>query len=72
MNEEKNSKEENGRKEKEVKVSKIYKEPNTDNTSMLPGDLKRSPDESFSNKKFNLRYKGETLVFIDEAFLSKF
>lgn len=42
---------------------KVYKIGVPDNKSMLPGDLRRSPDESYHNK--------ETLVFIDEAFLSK-
>ncbi len=41
---------------------KIYKCLSTNNISMLPGDLQRSPDESF------LR---ETSVFIDETFLEK-
>ncbi len=40
----------------------IYKPLNYDNNSIYPGDLKRSPDESFSR---------ETLVFIDETFLEK-
>ncbi len=44
---------------------KIYKPEESNNISMLPGDPSGSPDESFS-KKF-----GYTLVFIDEAFLSK-
>jgi len=39
----------------------VYKPDNIDNTSMLPGDLKRSPDESFNS----------TLIFIDEGFLNK-
>jgi len=48
---------------------KIYKPQQNNNISMLPGDLKRSPDEFFSkNIKVKLR---DTLVFIDEAFLSK-
>lgn len=42
---------------------KVYKSTNSDNANMLPGDHKRSPDESFFPEK--------TLVFIDEAFLSK-
>jgi uncharacterized LabA/DUF88 family protein len=46
-----------------MKNQKIYKEKKSDNTNMLPGDLYRSPDESFSST--------DTLVFIDEAFLSK-
>ena len=41
---------------------KIYKERKDHNLSMPPGDLKRSPDESFFK---------ETLVFIDETFLEK-
>ena len=41
---------------------KIYKYNNNNNNNMYPGDPKGSPDESFSK---------ETLVFIDEAFLSK-
>jgi hypothetical protein len=41
---------------------KIYKDNKISNTNMLPGDLKGSPDESFSK---------DTLVFIDSAFLSK-
>ena len=40
---------------------KIYKENNVSNNNMLPGDLKRSPDESFNS----------TLIFIDGGFLSK-
>jgi uncharacterized LabA/DUF88 family protein len=49
-----------------VSNNKVYKAKSSNYNSILPGDLKRSPDESFSNK--NLR---ETLIFIDEAFLSK-
>ena len=41
---------------------KVYKEQRVNNINMLPGDPKGSPDESFSK---------DTLVFIDEAFLSK-
>jgi uncharacterized LabA/DUF88 family protein len=41
---------------------KTYKSNESDNINMLPGDPKGSPDESYSE---------ETLVFIDEAFLSK-
>ncbi len=41
---------------------KIYKPLNYDTNSIHPGDLKRSPDESFSE---------DTLVFIDANFLSK-
>jgi len=44
---------------------KIYKPTIAGNDSMHPGDHKRSPDESYSEKL------KETLVFIDEAFLSK-
>lgn len=47
------------------KKDKIYKPEESSNISMLPGNPKGLPDESFS-KKFNY-----TLVFIDEAFLSK-
>ena len=48
---------------------KIYKPQQNNDISMLPGDLKRSPDEFFSeNIKIKLR---DTLVFIDESFLSK-
>ena len=42
---------------------KLYKPSNIDSNNMLPGDPKGLPDESFFNEK--------TLVFIDEAFLSK-
>jgi len=42
-----------------LKDNKVYKSDNLIITSMLPGDLKGSPDESFSK---------ETLVFIDEGF----
>jgi len=38
----------------------VYKEGNIDNTSMLPGDLKRSPDDCLP-----------CLVFIDDGFLAK-
>jgi uncharacterized LabA/DUF88 family protein len=55
------------KKGEEMKEEKVYKSQNAYNISMLPGDLKGSPDESFS-EKIKLR---ETLVFIDEAFLSK-
>src|SRR3989344_9008172 len=40
----------------------IYKVDNNPNYNMIPGDPQGSPDESFSEK---------TIVFIDEAFLSK-
>lgn len=39
----------------------VFKPKNHDNTNMLPGNLQGLPDESFF----------ETIVFIDEAFLSK-
>lgn len=42
--------------------SKLYKDGNNNNSNMIPGDLQGSPDESY------LFY---TIVFIDEAFLSK-
>ena len=42
---------------------KVYKPPNSNNVNMHPGDPQGSPDEFFINQK--------TLVFIDEAFLSK-
>lgn len=41
---------------------KPYKDTKHSNNNMIPGDLKSSPDESFSEK---------TLVFIDAGFLSK-
>ena len=40
----------------------IFKPEKSDNTNMIPGDPKGSPDEFFSNK---------TIVFIDAGFLSK-
>ena len=40
---------------------KIYKSANVVNNNILPGDLKRSPDDYFS----------KTLIFIDAGFLSK-
>lgn len=43
-------------------IQKVYKSQKINNTSIYPGDLKRSPDESFF---------GETLIFIDETFLEK-
>ncbi len=46
-----------------MEKSKAFKPKIISNTNMLPGDLKGSPDESF--------YSSDTLVFIDEAFLSK-
>jgi len=45
-----------------LKNSKFYKHKISNNINMLPGDRNGSPDESFFN---------ETIVFIDEAFLSK-
>ncbi|MAH46624.1 hypothetical protein CMI37_12405 [Candidatus Pacearchaeota archaeon] len=42
---------------------KIYKAQKLNNINIHPGDLKGSPDESFSLR--------DTLVFIDEAFLSR-
>jgi uncharacterized LabA/DUF88 family protein len=48
---------------KDMMNQKIYKPKEVVNTNMLPGDLKGSPDESFSEK--------DSLIFIDEAFLSK-
>lgn len=42
---------------------KFYKLQEDNNINMLPGDPSGSPDESFSSN--------DTLVFIDEAFLSK-
>jgi uncharacterized LabA/DUF88 family protein len=48
-----------------LKKEKVYKPEDTNNINMPPGDLKRSPDESFF-----LNFH-ETLIFIDEAFLSK-
>jgi len=50
-----------------VRNKKVYKELRTSYSNMLPGDLQGSPDESFFQKN-NLM---NTLVFIDEAFLSK-
>src|SRR3989338_4850102 len=44
---------------------KFYKEKSHTNNSMLPGDLQGSPDESINS---NLN---QTLVFIDDGFLSK-
>jgi len=46
------------------KKDKVYKPKGTNNVNMLPGDPLGSPDESFL-----LTF--ETLIFIDEAFLSK-
>ncbi|MDO8563689.1 MAG: hypothetical protein Q7R87_01635 [Nanoarchaeota archaeon] len=40
---------------------KVYKDNSSNNYNISPGDSKESPDES----------SYETLVFIDEAFLSK-
>jgi len=40
---------------------KVYKDKDNGNSNMLPGDLKRSPDDYFS----------KTIVFIDAGFLSK-
>jgi uncharacterized LabA/DUF88 family protein len=48
---------------------KIYKLQQDSRISMLPGDPQGSPDEFFSE---NVRIKSrDTLVFVDEAFLSK-
>lgn len=44
-------------------MEKVYKLEEDNNINMLPGDPKGLPDESLSFEK--------TLVFIDEAFLSK-
>ncbi|MBI3623722.1 NYN domain-containing protein [Candidatus Pacearchaeota archaeon] len=46
-------------------IRKIYKDEYSGNISMLPGDLKGSPDESFYSKL------SDTLVFIDDGFLAK-
>ena len=46
---------------------KVYKSASFDSISMLPGDPSGSPDESFFSGDKN----NETLVFIDEGFLSK-
>ena len=45
------------------KDNKIYIVKNNINTNMNPGDPQGSPDESF--------FSSDTIVFIDEAFLSK-
>ncbi len=45
-----------------LKEDKIYKSSNFNNNNMLPSDPSGSLDESFSK---------ETLIFVDEAFLSK-
>ncbi len=55
----------NGSYMEKVGSSKIYKQNHVGVTRMHPGDLKRSPDESFSNSSNN------TLVFIDDGFLAK-
>jgi uncharacterized LabA/DUF88 family protein len=47
---------------------KPYKPKENYNNNMLPGDSKESPDESFSKNKNKPQ---DTVVFIDEAFLSK-
>jgi uncharacterized LabA/DUF88 family protein len=41
----------------------VYKSAKFNNRSMHPGDLKRSPDESF--------FSGKTIVFVDEGFLNE-
>lgn len=46
----------------EMNKEKVYKEEKFNNNSIYPGDLKGSPDESFSKRTF---------VFIDETFLEK-
>ncbi len=51
----------------EVKQQKIYKPTKDYSNNMPPGDLKRSPDESF----FSIGKDNAPLVFIDDAFLSK-
>ena len=52
------------------KKRKFYKDMNSNNTNMLPGDPSGSPDESFFKNKKSIDLK-DTLIFIDEAFLSK-
>jgi len=47
---------------------KVFKANESNSINMLPGDSKESPDESFSVNKSSEK---DTLVFIDEAFLSK-
>ena len=47
----------------DIEIGKIYKEKDNVNINMIPGDPKGLPDEFFSFQ--------DTLVFIDEAFLSK-
>jgi len=50
-----------------MKNNKVYKESDIDNINMPPGDPSGSPDESFSKRN---NFNG-TIVFIDEAFLSR-
>ena len=45
--------------------NKVYKYQDHVNNNILPGDPSGSPDDSFSSQY------DETLVFIDEEFLSK-
>lgn len=47
----------------DIEEGKVYKEYNNKNNSMIPGDLQRSPDESF--------FSQNTIVFIDDGFLAK-
>jgi len=47
---------------KKDKKQKLYKQKDINGINILPGDLQRSPDESYSK---------ETLIFIDANFLSK-
>ncbi|MBU0957298.1 MAG: NYN domain-containing protein [Nanoarchaeota archaeon] len=47
--------------EKQKSKHKLYKSEESNNISMLPGDLQGSPDESLNS----------TIVFIDEGFLGK-
>lgn len=55
------------KKEKKMENGKFYKYSDSGNANMLPGNPKGLPDESFFPGDEN----EETLVFIDEAFLSK-
>jgi len=48
----------------------IYKSGINDNVNMLPGNPRGLPDESFFKNNTSVNQE-ETLVFIDEAFLSK-
>ena len=52
-------------------IQKVYKSQNSGNNNMYPGDPKGSPDESFSTNEKSQQFFKDTLVFIDEAFLSK-